>query len=98
VAETACSFTEPSPDVFQVLLTYNRRPEIRRLVHGIDMLVSWSEGVKARLQADGWREVDAPEGSHRIPRRIRHESHTITIGESHLREAHNHPKRKTDDL
>lgn len=94
VADTACSFTEPSPDVFHVLLTYNGRPEIRRLVHGIDMLIARSEGVKARLQADGWREVDAPEGSLRIPRGIRHESHTITIGESHLRGGSPSPNTK----
>lgn len=83
-AEAVCSFTEPSPGVFHVLLTHNGRAEIRRLVHGIDMLVSWSENVKARLQADGWRDVDVPEASQRIRRRIRHEGNTIEIGEPDL--------------
>jgi hypothetical protein len=53
VAEAVCSVTEPAPGVFHVLLTHNGRPEIRRLMQGIDLLVSWSEGVKARLQV-GW--------------------------------------------
>lgn len=79
VAETACSFTEPSPGIFHVLLTHNGRPEIRRVVHGIDLLVAWSESVKARLQADGRREVDAWEEWHRVPSRIRHERHTMKI-------------------
>lgn len=94
VAETACSFTEPAPGVFHVLLTCNGRPEIRRLMHGIDTLVSWSEGVKARLQADGWREVDAPERSPRILRPIRDDSHTIAIGGARLRKASQSPNKK----
>lgn len=84
VAETSCSFTEPSPHVFHLLLTCNGRPEIRRLMHGIDTLVSWSEGVKARLQADGWREVDEPARSLKIPRHIRDDSWTIKIGDARL--------------
>ena len=92
VAETTCSFTEPSPDVFQVLLTCNDKPEIRRLVHGIDMLISWSEGVKACLRADGWREIDAPVGSYRTPGRLRHESNTMKIVESHLQDGSSSPK------
>jgi hypothetical protein len=84
VAEAVCSFTEPSPGVFHVLLTHNGRAEIRRLMHGIDMLVSWSENVRACLQADGWRDVDVPEASQRIRRHIRHEGNTIEIGEPDL--------------
>ena len=94
LTETTCSVTEPSPDVFQVVLTCNGRPEIRRLMHGIETLVSWSEGVKARLQADGWREVDAPERSPKIPRCIRDDSHTMTIGEARLRGASQSPNKK----
>lgn len=79
LAEIACSFTEPSPGIFHVVLTYKGRPEIRRLIHGIEMLVAWSEGVKARLQPDGWREVDGLEGFHRIRGRIGHERKTREI-------------------
>ena len=61
--ETVCSFTEPTPGTFHVVLTHKGRCEIRRLVHGIDLLVSWSEGVKACLQANSWREVDVPKAS-----------------------------------
>lgn len=92
VAEAVCSFTEPTPGIFHVLLTHKGRSEVRRLVHGIGTLVSWSEGVKACLQADGWREVDAPEGSRRMPARIRHQSHTIEIGEPDLQRGSQSPK------
>jgi hypothetical protein len=92
VAEAVCSFTEPTPGIFHVLLTHKGRSEIRRLVHGIDLLVSWSEGVKARLQADGWREVDVPKASRRIRGRIPHESHTIEIGEPDVHQGSQSPK------
>jgi len=64
--------------------TNKGRSGIRPLVHGIDLLVSWSEGVKARLQPDGWREVDVPKESRRIRGRIPHESRTIETGEPDL--------------
>ena len=90
-AEAVCAVTEPAPGVFHVLLTHNGRSEIRRLVHGIDLLVSWSEGVKARLQADGWREVDMPKASRGIRGRVPHESHTIEIGAPDLQRGSQSP-------
>jgi hypothetical protein len=94
VPETVCSFTEPSPNLFQVLLTCGGRPEIRRLVHGIDRLMVWSDGVKARLQVDGWRDVEAPEASRRIPGRIRDQRSTIQFSESHEGHGASSPKVK----
>jgi hypothetical protein len=94
-AETVCSFTEPSPNLFDVLLTSNERLEIRRVVHGIDRLMVWSDGVKARLEADGWRDVWAPEASRRIPGRTRDDRSTVQIGEAH--ERHGAPSPKMEE-
>ena len=63
--EAACSFTEPAPEIFHVLVTCNGRPGIRRRMRGMDTLVSWSESLKERLRAAGWYEVDSPEQVHR---------------------------------
>jgi hypothetical protein len=91
VAEAVCSVTEPTPGIFHVVLTHKGRCEIRRLVHGIDLLVCWSEGVKACLQADGWREVDVPKASRRVHRRTPHASHTIEIAAPDLRRGSQSP-------
>jgi hypothetical protein len=64
--ETTCSFTEPSPEIFHVLVTCNGRTEVRRQMRGINTLMSWSENLNARLRAAGWHEVDQPEGSHSV--------------------------------
>jgi hypothetical protein len=90
-AEAVCSVSEPTPGIFHVVLTHKGRSEIRRLVHGIDVLVSWSEGVKVRLQADGWHEVDVPKPSRRIRRRTPNESHTIEIGAPDVRRGSQSP-------
>jgi len=42
----------------------------RPVLQSIDRLVFWSEGVKARLQAVGWREADAPKHWHRSRRTV----------------------------
>ena len=65
--QAACSFTEPEPGVFDVVVTCHGAPEIRRVLNGLDMLMSWVSELRARLEADGWR--DRPlvefESSHR---------------------------------
>jgi hypothetical protein len=64
--ETTCSFTEPAPEIFHVLVTCDGRTEVRRQMRGINTLMSWSENLNARLRAAGWHEVDQPEGSHGV--------------------------------
>jgi hypothetical protein len=85
VSEAACSFTEPTPGIFHVLLTRNGKSEVPRLVHGVGTLVFWAEGVKVGLQANGWREVDVPKVPLRIRRRTLNEGHTIEIGAPDVR-------------
>jgi hypothetical protein len=54
--QAACSFTEPEPGVFQVVVTCNGTAEVRRVLNGLDMLMWWAAELRARLEADGWRE------------------------------------------
>lgn len=54
--QAACSFTEPAPGVFDVVVTCNGALEIRRVLNGLDMLMSWVSELRARLEAEGWRE------------------------------------------
>jgi hypothetical protein len=68
IGEAVCSITEPSLGVFDIQVTHNGRVEVRRVVHDIDMLMSWSENVKACLHARGWQDVNRPE---RFPRGVR---------------------------
>ena len=64
--ETTCSFTEPVPEIFHVLVTCDGRTEVRRQMRGINTLMSWSENLNARLRAAGRHEVDQPQGSHGV--------------------------------
>lgn len=42
--------------MFHVIVTCNGTPEIRRVLNGLDRLMSWVSELKARLEVDGWRE------------------------------------------